>query len=51
MIIQHKNSAESTFEISCTVGPQPKFALVDTFSHASCKNRRNVGKQSVFPTI
>jgi hypothetical protein len=41
---------KSTFEICCTVGSQPKFALVDTFSHASCKNRRNVGKQSTFPT-
>ena len=43
-------SAKSTFEIPCVVGPQPKFALVDTFSHASCENRRNVGNQSTFPT-
>ena len=41
---------KSTFEIFRTVGPQPKSALVDTFSHASCKNRRKVGKQSTFPT-
>ena len=50
MNMQCKISAESTFEISFAVGPQPKFALVDTFSHASCKNRQNVGKQSTFPT-
>jgi hypothetical protein len=48
--IQHSIITKSTFEISCTVGTQPKFALVDTFSHASCKNRRNVGKQNTFPT-
>ena len=42
---------KSTFEMSCTVGAQPKFALVDMFSHASCKNRQNVGNQSAFPTI
>jgi len=41
---------KSTFEIFCVVVAQPKFALVDTFSHASCKNRRNVCKQSTFPT-
>lgn len=42
--------AESTFEIFCTVGTQPKFALVDTFGHASSENRQNAGKESTFPT-
>jgi hypothetical protein len=41
--------AKSAFEIPCIVGLQPKFALVDTFSHASCENGRNVGNQSAFP--
>ncbi len=50
MNVQSKINTKSTFEISCTVGTQPKFALVDMFSHASCKNRQNVGKQSTFPT-
>jgi len=31
-------------------GAQPKIALVDAFSHSSCKNRQFVGKQSPFPT-
>ena len=47
--IWYKFSTKSTFEILCVVGTQPNFALVDTFSHASCKNRRNVGKHSAFP--
>jgi hypothetical protein len=47
---RHTIGAKSTFEIFCVVGSQPKFALVDMFSHAFCKNRRNVGKQSTFPT-
>jgi hypothetical protein len=41
---------KSTFENFRTVEAQPKFALVDTFSHASCENRQNVGKQCTFPT-
>jgi len=36
--------AKSTFEIFPVVGTQPKFALVDTFSHASRENRQSVGK-------
>lgn len=48
--MQRAISAKSTFEIPCVVGLQPKFALVDTFSHASCENRQNVGNQSTFPT-
>ena len=43
-------STKSTSEIPHVVGLQPKFALVDTFSHASFENRQNVGKQSTFPT-
>src|SRR5579872_5301396 len=42
--------AKSTFEIFSAVGAQPKFALVDTFSHASCKNRRNGSNQGTIPT-
>jgi hypothetical protein len=42
--------AKSTLEIFCSVGAQPNFALVDTFSHASRENRQNVSKQSTFPT-
>jgi hypothetical protein len=42
--------AKSAFEIFSVVGTQPKFALVDTFSHASRKNRQNVCKRSTFPT-
>jgi len=47
--VQHAFGAESTFEIFCAVGTQPKIALVDTFSHASCENHQNVGKQSSIP--
>lgn len=42
--------AKSMFEIFCLVGSQPGFALVDTFSHASCKNRQNTSKEGTFPT-
>jgi hypothetical protein len=48
--MKHTFCAKSTFEIFLVVGTQPKLALVDTFSHASCKNRQNAGKRSTFPT-